>query len=130
MYDTASDTGPRLLTQGPQRGDIKSITIRPCARGVMARTALALLACVAGASAFALGTRPSVLPRRSVAATLRMAASIQFYPGKDEPDIPDVRLTRSVDAQTGVAKFRFGAPSFFQVRASGAPRRWHRNLPS
>ena len=81
----------------------------------MARTALALLAFVAGASAFAPG--PSVLPRRSVAATLRMAAAIQFYPGKDEPDIPDVRLTRSVDAQTGVAKFRFGAPSFFQVRA-------------
>ena len=112
---------PRLLAQESQghnvaRPQVTALCERRAGTGcVMARTALALLAFVAGASAFAPG--PSVLPRRSVAATLRMAAAIQFYPGKDEPDIPDVRLTRSVDAQTGVAKFRFGAPSFFQVRA-------------
>ena len=30
-------------------------------------------------------------------------ARIQFYEGRDEPDIPDVKLTRSKNGQSGVA---------------------------
>merc|ERR1719253_785225 len=73
--------------------------------------AVAFLALVAGALAFAPAREPLGL-RRAVA--LSAKASIQFYKGQDEPDIPDVKLTRSVDASTGVAKFRFAEPSFFQ----------------
>ncbi len=31
------------------------------------------------------------------------AARIEFYEGTNEPDIPDVKLTRSKDGQNGVA---------------------------
>ena len=42
-------------------------------------------------------------------------AGIQFYPGVWEPNVPDVKLTRSKDAQTGTATFKFDAPSFFNI---------------
>jgi photosystem II protein len=37
-------------------------------------------------------------------------ASIQFFRGVDESVIPDVRLTRSRDGETGTATFTFDAP--------------------
>lgn len=37
-------------------------------------------------------------------------ASIQFFRGVDEPVVPDVRLTRSRDGETGTATFTFDAP--------------------
>ncbi|KAJ1463293.1 Psb28 protein-domain-containing protein [Pelagophyceae sp. CCMP2097] len=40
-------------------------------------------------------------------------AGIQFYDDLWESTVPDVKLTRSPDAQTGVAKFFFAKPSFF-----------------
>ena len=78
---------------------------------------VALAACIVPAHGFApraVAARAR-LPLASRGLALRLeGASIQFYPGTDEPDIPDIRLTRSVDAQTGVARFRFDKPSFFQ----------------
>jgi len=41
------------------------------------------------------------------------AAGIQFYEGVYEPDVPDVKLTRSRDGDNGVATFRFDNVSFF-----------------
>jgi len=52
--------------------------------------------------------------RRSVA-RWAVEAGIQFYPGTWEPNVPDVKLTRSRDAETGVATFVFSAPSFFNI---------------
>lgn len=39
-----------------------------------------------------------------------MAACIQFSKGVDETVIPDIRLTRARDGNSGVAKFYFGQP--------------------
>ena len=41
------------------------------------------------------------------------AAGIQFYEGQYEPDVPDVKLTRSREGDNGVATFRFDNVSFF-----------------
>lgn len=40
-------------------------------------------------------------------------AGIQFYEGMYEPDVPDVRITRSRDGDNGVATFDFQRPSFY-----------------
>ncbi len=37
-------------------------------------------------------------------------AAIQFFPGVDEPVVPDIRLTRSRDGRTGQALFVFEGP--------------------
>ncbi|KAJ8598983.1 hypothetical protein CTAYLR_009455 [Chrysophaeum taylorii] len=44
-------------------------------------------------------------------------AGIQFYDNVYEPNVPDVKLTRSRDGQTGVATFFFDEPSFFNVES-------------
>ena len=40
----------------------------------------------------------------------RSDAAIQFFPGKDEKVIPEIRLTRSKDGKTGQALFTFKEP--------------------
>eukprot|EP00631_Chrysoreinhardia_giraudii_P000750 CAMPEP_0197418016 /NCGR_PEP_ID=MMETSP1170-20131217/3885_1 /TAXON_ID=54406 /ORGANISM="Sarcinochrysis sp, Strain CCMP770" /LENGTH=148 /DNA_ID=CAMNT_0042945023 /DNA_START=58 /DNA_END=504 /DNA_ORIENTATION=- len=40
-------------------------------------------------------------------------AGIQFYDGVWEPNVPEVKLTRSRDGENGVATFFFDEPSFF-----------------
>lgn len=42
-------------------------------------------------------------------------ASIQFIPGVNETIIPDVRLTRSRDGNTGTATFRFTNPNILDA---------------
>nr|YP_010330198.1 photosystem II protein W [Porphyridium aerugineum]UNJ17914.1 photosystem II protein W [Porphyridium aerugineum] len=42
-------------------------------------------------------------------------ASIQFIPGINETVIPDVRLTRSRDGNTGTATFRFTNPNILDA---------------
>ena len=37
-------------------------------------------------------------------------AAIQFFPGVDEPVVPDIRMTRSRDGRTGQAIFVFDQP--------------------
>ena len=37
-------------------------------------------------------------------------AAIQFFPGVDEPVVPDIRMTRSRDGRTGQAIFIFDQP--------------------
>lgn len=43
-------------------------------------------------------------------------AKIQFIKGVDEKTIPDVRLTRSQNGASGIAKFYFDKPQVFEVR--------------
>ncbi len=45
-------------------------------------------------------------------------ASIQFSKGLDEEAIPDVRLTRAKDGETGTATFRFDSPQAFNQDSS------------
>nr|ARO91117.1 photosystem II reaction center protein W [Flintiella sanguinaria] len=45
-------------------------------------------------------------------------AVIQFIPGINENVIPDVRLTRSRDGNTGTASFRFTNPNIFDASTS------------
>ena len=72
--------------------------------------AAALVLCTA--SAFAPqqhSTRGAVKLYSSV----KPSAGISFYDGLYEPDVPDVKLTRSKDGENGVATFNFDKPSFF-----------------
>ena len=74
------------------------------------RQALALLL-VSSAAAFA----PATTPRAAVKlnSSVKPSAGISFYDGLYEPDVPDVKLTRSKDGENGVATFNFDKPSFF-----------------
>ena len=45
--------------------------------------------------------------------SVKPTAGISFYDGLYEPDVPDVKLTRSKDGENGVATFNFDKPSFF-----------------
>lgn len=55
--------------------------------------------------------------------TEKPSASFSFYPGLYEPDIPDVKLTRSKDGENGVATFSFNKPSFFNCeRVEDVPK--------
>ena len=45
--------------------------------------------------------------------SVKPSAGISFYDGLYEPDVPDVKLTRSKDGENGVATFNFDKPSFF-----------------
>nr|ARO90940.1 photosystem II reaction center protein W [Corynoplastis japonica] len=45
-------------------------------------------------------------------------ATIQFILGIDEEVIPDVRLTRSRDGNTGTATFRFANPKVLDISTS------------
>ena len=45
--------------------------------------------------------------------SVKPTAGISFYEGLYEPDVPDVKLTRSKDGENGVATFNFDKPSFF-----------------
>ena len=69
-----------------------------------------LFALAATCAAFA---PPSVARRRLTVHASAPSAGIQFYADQWEPDIPDVKLTRSRDGDNGVATFNFEAPSFF-----------------
>ena len=75
------------------------------------RQALALLL-VSSAAAFA---PPATTPRAAVKlhSSVKPSAGISFYEGLYEPDVPDVKLTRSKDGENGVATFNFDKPSFF-----------------
>ena len=46
-------------------------------------------------------------------------AAIQFFPGVDEPVVPDIRLTRSRDGRTGQALFVFEGPEALSPEAIG-----------
>ena len=46
-------------------------------------------------------------------------AAIQFFPGVDEPVVPDIRLTRSRDGRTGQALFVFEGPDALAPEAMG-----------
>lgn len=48
-----------------------------------------------------------------------MGASIQFFRGVDEPVVPDIRLTRSRDGQTGQAIFVFEEPDALAPETMG-----------
>ena len=67
---------------------------------------------VSSAAAFA---PPATTPRAAVKlySSVKPSAGISFYDGLYEPDVPDVKLTRSKDGENGVATFNFDKPSFF-----------------
>ena len=46
-------------------------------------------------------------------------AAIQFFPGVDEPVVPDIRLTRSRDGRTGQALFVFEGPEALAPESMG-----------
>ena len=71
-----------------------------------------LLLLVSSAAAFA---PPATTPRAAVKlySSVKPSAGISFYDGLYEPDVPDVKLTRSKDGENGVATFNFDKPSFF-----------------
>ena len=50
------------------------------------------------------------------------AVGIQFYPGRNEPVVPDVKLTRARDGSSGVAYFKFDLPSFFDPSYGEPPQ--------
>ena len=66
---------------------------------------------VSNAAAFA----PTGTPRAAAKlySSVKPSAGISFYDGLYEPDVPDVKLTRSKDGENGVATFNFDKPSFF-----------------
>ena len=74
------------------------------------RQSLTLLL-ASSAAAFA----PATTPRAAIAlrSSVKPTAGISFYDGLYEPDVPDVKLTRSKDGENGVATFNFDKPSFF-----------------
>ena len=75
------------------------------------RQSLTLLL-ASSAAAFA---PPATTPRAAVKlySSVKPSAGISFYDGLYEPDVPDVKLTRSKDGENGVATFNFDKPSFF-----------------
>ena len=83
------------------------------------RQALALLL-VSSAAAFA---PPATTPRAAVKlySSVKPSAGISFYDGLYEPDVPDVKLTRSKDGENGVATFNF--VTFIVTGARAAARR-------
>ncbi|KAH8068925.1 hypothetical protein JL720_12133 [Aureococcus anophagefferens] len=82
---------------------------------------LRFLALATAAVAFAPSARTSPRAFRLAAAEAGAApaAGIQFYEGMFEPDVPDVKITRSRDGDNGVATFDFQAPSFFNCERGG-----------
>mmetsp|Transcript_13448 Transcript_13448/g.43399 ORF Transcript_13448/g.43399 Transcript_13448/m.43399 type:complete len:153 (-) Transcript_13448:74-532(-) len=80
---------------------------------------LRFLALATAAVAFAPSARTSPRAFRLAAAEAGAApaAGIQFYEGMFEPDVPDVKITRSRDGDNGVATFDFQAPSFFNCES-------------
>ena len=44
-------------------------------------------------------------------------ATIQFFRGVDEPDVPEIRLTRSRDGKTGQAYFTFENPEALKTES-------------
>uniref|UniRef100_A0A7S2DTL7 Photosystem II reaction center Psb28 protein n=2 Tax=Octactis speculum TaxID=3111310 RepID=A0A7S2DTL7_9STRA len=52
---------------------------------------------------------------------METSCGIQFYPGKFESTVPNVKLTRSKDGTNGVAYFDFDMPSFFEPNAEDVP---------
>jgi photosystem II protein len=53
--------------------------------------------------------------RTSSVATQLDAAKIEFIPGLEEKDVPEVKLTRARDGSSGVATFRFNNPNVFDA---------------
>ena len=51
-----------------------------------------------------------------------MAAQLQFIKGVPEKGVPEVKLTRSRDGQTGAAIFQFPDPSVFQDQEDAGPQ--------
>ena len=72
--------------------------------------AAALILCTAAAFAPQQHTTRSAVKLYS---SVKPSAGISFYDGLYEPDVPDVKLTRSKDGENGVATFNFDKPSFF-----------------
>ena len=80
---------------------------------------LRFLALATAAFAFAPSARtsPRAFRLADAEAGAAPAAGIQFYEGMFEPDVPDVKITRSRDGDNGVATFDFQAPSFFNCES-------------
>ena len=76
----------------------------------MRQFAAALVLCTA--SAFA-PQQHSTRGAIKLFSSVKPSAGISFYDGLYEPDVPDVKLTRSKDGENGVATFNFDKPSFF-----------------
>ena len=76
----------------------------------MRQFAAALVLCTA--SAFA-PQQHSTRGAIKLYSSVKPSAGISFYDGLYEPDVPDVKLTRSKDGENGVATFNFDKPSFF-----------------
>ena len=72
--------------------------------------AAALLFCTAAAFA---PQQHSARGAVKLFSSVKPSAGISFYDGLYEPDVPDVKLTRSKDGENGVATFNFDKPSFF-----------------
>ena len=72
--------------------------------------AAALVLCTASAFAPQQHSARSTIKLNS---SVKPSAGISFYDGLYEPDVPDVKLTRSKDGENGVATFNFDKPSFF-----------------
>ena len=70
----------------------------------------ALVLCTAAAFAPQQHSARSTIKLNS---SVKPSAGISFYDGLYEPDVPDVKLTRSKDGENGVATFNFDKPSFF-----------------
>jgi photosystem II protein len=54
--------------------------------------------------------RVSAMPK-----VVAMAATLEFIVGIEEPTIPDVKLTRSRDGNSGMATFVFDTPAIFEA---------------
>ena len=76
----------------------------------MRQFAAALVLCTAAAFA---PQQHSTRGAIKLFSSVKPSAGISFYDGLYEPDVPDVKLTRSKDGENGVATFNFDKPSFF-----------------
>jgi photosystem II protein len=72
---------------------------------------------VAAPLAFAFAPTPAFTSSRI---STELDASIQFVRGLDEKDVPDVKLTRSRDGCSGIAKFQFNNPNCFDASTAAA----------
>lgn len=102
-----------------------SALVLPCIAALVAPSARTGAGCCAvrrnGAGATAVAPARSLVALAADLADLANAAptaGIQFYEDLWEPDVPDVRLTRSRDGDNGVATFVFDNVSFFNCKSA------------
>jgi photosystem II protein len=67
--------------------------------------------------AFAFAPAPAFTSSR---VSTELGAVIQFVKGLDEKDVPAVKLTRSKDGSSGIAKFQFNNPNCFDASTKAA----------